>query len=110
MEGKLKRLPLLARGRVTAVVCERFMAVVRGLVSSTSEGGGSGGFASGTAGVERILGNEVKRGRMYENVDGGGGGGGLGGRGGGNQVWSDKRARSEVTCRLCVRSAFAPTM
>lgn len=86
------------------------MAVVRGLVSSTSEGGGSGGLACGTAGEERILGNDVKRGRMYENVDGGGGGGGLGGRGGGNQVWRDRRARSEVICRLCVRSAFAPTM
>jgi len=45
-----------------------------------------------------MLVNDVNRGRMYDNVDGGGGGGGGGGRGGGNQVCSDKRARSGVTC------------
>lgn len=30
-------------------------------------------------------------------MDGGGGGGGVGGVGGGNQLWRDKRARSDVT-------------
>jgi hypothetical protein len=39
---------------------------------------------------EVILVNEVKRGRIYENVEGVGGGGGVGGFGGGNHLWSDK--------------------
>jgi len=59
---------------------------------------------------EVILVKEVKRGRMYENVEGVGGGGGVGGFGGGNHLWSDSRARSEVTCRWWVKSALAPTM
>ena len=59
---------------------------------------------------EDILVKEVKRGRMYENVEGVGGGGGVGGFGGGNHLWSDNRARSDVTCRRWIRSAFAPTM
>ena len=53
---------------------------------------------------------EVKRGRMYENVEGVGGGGGVGGFGGGNHLWSDNRARSEVTCRWWIRSDLAPTI
>ena len=59
---------------------------------------------------EVILVNEVKRGRIYENVEGVGGGGGVGGFGGGNHLWSDKRAKSDVTCRWWVKSAFAPTI
>lgn len=59
---------------------------------------------------EVMLVNEVKRGRIYEKVEGVGGGGGVGGFGGGNHLWSDNRARSEVTCRLWVKSALAPTI
>jgi len=59
---------------------------------------------------EVMLVNEVKRGRIYENVEGVGGGGGVGGFGGGNHLWSDKRARSDVTCRWWVKSALAPTI
>jgi hypothetical protein len=36
-------------------------------------------------GGDKMLGNEVKRGRIYERVEGGGGGGGVGLRAGGNQ-------------------------
>jgi len=57
-----------------------------------------------------MLVNEVKRGRIYENVEGVGGGGGVGGFGGGNHLWRDKRARSDVTCRWWVKSALAPTI
>ena len=43
--------------------------------------------------------NEVKRGRIYDNVDGwgGGGAGGFDGRGGGNHLVNDSRTQSEVT-------------
>ena len=59
------------------------------------------GFTGKTRGTERILVNDVNRGRIYENVEdgGGGAGGGLGGLGGGNQLCKDNRARSEVTWR-----------
>lgn len=57
-----------------------------------------------------MLGKEVKRGRIYENVEGGGGGGGLGRRGGGNQVCRESLARSDVTWRCRWRSAFEPTI
>lgn len=52
-------------------------------------------------GTEREEARDVKRGRMYEKVDGcsGSTGGGVGARGGGNQVCNDKRARSSVTWR-----------
>ena len=69
------------------------------------------GLAGKTRGTDRMLVNEVKRGRMYENVEAGGGaGGGVGGLGGGNQLCKDSRARSEVTCRCRYRSALEPTM
>jgi len=64
-------------------------------------------------GTDREEVKEVKRGRMYENVDdcsGSEGGVGVGARGGGNQVCKDRRARSSVTCRCWTRSAFDPTM
>jgi hypothetical protein len=58
-------------------------------------------FVELASGTERMEVKEVKRGRMYENVDTGccGGGGGVGGRGGGNHLWRDARARSAETCR-----------
>jgi len=59
---------------------------------------------------EDMLVNEVKRGRIYEKVEGVGGGGGVGGFGGGNHLWSDNRARSDVTCRWWTKSALAPTI
>jgi len=59
---------------------------------------------------EVMLVNEVKRGRIYENVEGVGGGGGVGGFGGGNHLWSDNRARSDVTSRWWVKSDLAPTI
>lgn len=67
-------------------------------------------IGGGLVGGERRPGNEVNRGRIYDNVDGAGGGGGVGGRGGGNQLCSERRARSEVTWRRRWRSALDPTM
>lgn len=59
-----------------------------------------------------MLVKDVKRGRIYENVEdgGGGSGGGVGGLGGGNQLCSDNRARSELICRCRYKSALEPTM
>lgn len=54
---------------------------------------------------------EVNRGRIYENVEGVGGGGGVGAFGGGNHLWSDSRAKSDVTARGGSRkSALEPTI
>lgn len=62
-------------------------------------------------GDERSPGKDVNRGRIYDSVDGGGGGGGgCGGCGGGNQLCSDNRAKSAVTCRKGCRSTLDPTI
>ena len=55
----------------------------------------------GFAGEIREEVREVKRGRIYEKVEGWGvgGGGGDGGRGGGNHLCIERRTRSEVTWR-----------
>lgn len=80
-------------------------------LSSVSAEGVRGCLEGNARGTERMLVKEVKRGRMYENVDdGAGGGGGVGGWGGGNHLCRDNRARSWVTCRFRFRSAFEPTM
>lgn len=54
---------------------------------------------SALTGAVLVLVNDVKRGRMYESVEGCGvgGGGGEGGRGGGNHLCIERRTRSEVT-------------
>ena len=85
-----------ARGAAIDVLL-RFRPVERG---ASRYGGVSGDDLGGGGGVEvgeRMLVKDVKRGRMYDSVEGGGGGGGVGGRGGGNQVCRERRARSEVT-------------